>query len=110
MYSKHNYIRSKKLLKLVSELSCQHCGIDGQTQAAHTNWGGGKGRGIKADDNLIAALCQSCHAEIDQGNKLSKQDRQLMWTNAHIKTVHILNKAGKWPNDVPLPIQDDRGI
>ena len=41
-------------------------------QAAHTNWGGGKGRGIKADDNLVAALCLHCHFEIDQGANLDK--------------------------------------
>ena len=69
IFKKHDYVRSKKLLALVAQLPCQHCGIDGQTQAAHTNWGGGKGRGIKADDNLTAALCQPCHAEIDSGAK-----------------------------------------
>ena len=104
MFQKHQYIRSKKLLKLVSELPCQHCKLEGSTQAAHTNWGGGKGRGIKADDNLVAALCQSCHAEIDQGNKLSKEDRQLMWHNAHVKTVQAIKMKGNWPNGIPYPI------
>jgi len=53
MIPKHQYVRSRKLLKLVTELPCQHCGAEHMVQAAHSNWGGGKGRGVKADDNLV---------------------------------------------------------
>ena len=60
MIEKHKYVRSKALLKAVSELECQHCGSPYMVQAAHTNWGHGKGRGIKADDNMTAALCMKC--------------------------------------------------
>ena len=73
-------------------------------QAAHTNWGGGKGRGIKADDNLVAALCLTCHYEIDQGKDLTKDERQQMWLAAHLATVYALTSAKLWPNDVPMPI------
>lgn len=104
-FPKHQYVRSKKLLKAVSELECKLCGAEGMTQAAHTNWGGGKGRGIKADDNLIAALCQHCHHKIDQGSKLSKQERQDLWNQAHMETVYCLFTSGQWPDDVPLPDQ-----
>lgn len=100
---KHQYIRSKPLLKLVASLDCQRCGSGSQVQAAHTNWGGGKGRGIKADDNLVAALCQPCHFEIDQGAKMSKAERQAAWTAAHIKTVQSLLDAGQWPDGIPVP-------
>ena len=72
-------------------------------QAAHSNWGGGKGRGIKADDNLVAALCLKCHYEIDQGHKLSKQDRQTLWQAAHKRTVETLIAQGLWPDEVPVP-------
>jgi hypothetical protein len=72
-------------------------------QAAHTNWGGGKGRGIKADDNLVAALCLHCHFEIDQGANLDKNERQYRWNQAHQKTVDALTSTGQWPKDVPLP-------
>ena len=72
-------------------------------QAAHSNWGGGKGRGIKADDNLVAALCVKCHWEIDQGNKLSKEERQALWTMAHKRTVARLLDEGLWPVGVPIP-------
>lgn len=101
MYAKHQYIRSKKLLKLVASLDCQLCGSNEMVQAAHTNWGGGKGRGVKADDNLVAALCQKCHYEIDQGKNLSKEERKNRWEQAHLKTIHSLATA--WPSDVPLP-------
>ena len=103
MFQKHNYVRSKKLLKLVAGLDCQACGSGQMVQAAHTNWGGGKGRGIKADDNLVAALCLKCHYEIDQGKNMSKEKRQEMWEQAHIATVKKLYIQGLWPVDVPIP-------
>ena len=87
MYPKHTYVRDKELLKRVCQLECQHCGSGEQVQAAHSNWGGGKGRGIKADDSLVAALCQKCHWEIDQGHTLSKAERQAMWLAAHKLTI-----------------------
>lgn len=99
MLKKHVYIRSKKLLMMVASLDCQACGSGEMVQAAHTNWGGGKGRGVKADDNLVAALCQKCHYEIDQGKTLSKQERQDLWQKAHQKTVAAL----QWPVEVPMP-------
>ena len=102
MIVKHKYIRSKKLLKLVAGLDCQACGSGEMVQAAHTNWGGGKGRGIKADDNLVAALCLRCHYEIDQGSKLSKEERMEKWLKAHSKTVNALRSV--WPVDIPLPV------
>ena len=91
MFPKHQYVRDKALLKKVAQLDCQHCGSGEMVQAAHSNWGGGKGRGIKADDNLVAALCLKCHWEIDQGVKLTKLERQEMWQKAHEKTMRELN-------------------
>lgn len=101
---KHKYIRSKKLLKLVASLPCQLCGQHQSVQAAHANWGGGKGFGIKADDNLTAALCASCHYQIDQGNWLTKQQRKELWMNAHKKTIDELVVSKQWPVDIPLPV------
>jgi len=101
LIEKHQYVRSKKLLKMVASLDCQACGSGHMVQAAHTNWGGGKGRGIKADDNLVAALCLKCHYEIDQGKTLSKQERQDLWQEAHQKTVAALQD--QWPVGVPMP-------
>ena len=103
-YPKHKYIRSKKLLEAARQIPCQCCGADdGTVVAAHTNWGGGKGRGIKADDNMIASLCHSCHMNLDQGTTMSKTERMVIWFDAHFLTVHALKIHGLWPDDVPLP-------
>ena len=68
---------------------CQHCGVsDGTVVAAHSNQLiDGKGRGLKAHDYRIAALCFRCHAELDQGAKMSKQERVNRWEAAHRATV-----------------------
>lgn len=82
-----NY-RNKKLLETVRESPCQLCGArDGTVVAAHSNQlRDGKGRSIKAHDYRIAALCYTCHADIDQG-KMSREDKQDLWEMAHRKTV-----------------------
>ena len=103
MLPKHEYVRSPKLLKAVRELSCQSCGSDYGVQAAHSNWGGGKGRSIKADDNHIAALCPTCHHAIDQGYLLSREQRMKLWVVAHYRTVRKLAQQGMWPAEVPIP-------
>jgi len=102
---KQRYIRSKPLLRLVAGLNCQICGSGHFVQAAHSNWAkwGGKGKSIKASDEFTAALCMSCHYDIDQGSKWSKEERQLAWKLAHYKTVQNLTNSGQWPVDIPLP-------
>ena len=81
--------RNKKLLEAARELPCQHCGVqDGTVVAAHSNQlRDGKGRGIKAHDFRIAALCYRCHADLDQGSKMSKDERKEVWEEAHRKTL-----------------------
>lgn len=101
MIPKFNYFRSKKHLKNVAELPCQNCYIEGQTQAAHSNWAEhGKGRGIKASDQYTAALCVSCHITLDSGAKLTKEQRRDLWQMAHQKTVAKLKASGKWPSEI----------
>ena len=81
--------RNQKLLEAVRNCPCQTCGIqDGTVVAAHSNQLiDGKGRGLKAHDYRIAALCFRCHAELDQGSKMSKQERVNMWEAAHRSTI-----------------------
>ena len=103
-FPKHQYVRSKELLENARKIPCQCCGADdGTVVAAHTNWGSGKGRGIKADDNMIASLCFVCHSELDQGSKRSKAERMALWFDAHCMTVQVLTIQGLWPKDVPYP-------
>jgi len=97
--------RSKKLLELVRQSPCQTCGNqDGTVVAAHSNQlRDGKGRGIKADDNQVAALCLKCHYEVDQGKNLSKEERQKMWVDAHKATIKALE--ADWPVNLPKPTE-----
>ena len=81
--------RNPKLLTIVRQSPCQHCGADdGTVVAAHSNQlRDGKGRSVKAHDYRIAALCFKCHSELDQGATMSKTERLEMWEEAHRKTV-----------------------
>ena len=89
--------RSDKLLKAVRDCPCQSCGaMDDTIVAAHSNqMRDGKGRGLKADDYRIAALCYTCHAELDQGKNMSREERLNMWENAHRATIGWLFENGK---------------
>lgn len=88
--------RSKKLLVACRELPCQHCGrSDGTVCAAHANWlQYGKGRSIKAHDCYVAALCSTCHAELDQGSKMDRAERLEMWRRAFERTIYELFQRG----------------
>jgi hypothetical protein len=102
MIPKFSYFRSKPHLKNVADLPCQNCYIEGQTQAAHSNWAEhGKGRGIKASDEYTAALCQKCHMELDSGARLTKDQRRSLWQMAYQKTVNRLKSSGNWPDHLP---------
>jgi len=83
--------RNKKLTDAARQLPCQHCGTsDGTVVAAHSNQlRDGKGRGLKAHDYRIASLCYRCHSDLDQGSKMSKQERVDMWEEAHRKTIGL---------------------
>lgn len=101
---KYPYIRSKALLAACRELPCQRCGKqDGTVVAAHSNQAAhGKGRAIKACDSRVAALCQWCHSQCDQGGG-SHANRLEMWWAAHVKTVRELIRRGLWPVGVLIP-------
>ena len=75
---------------------CQNCGSqDGTICAAHSNqMRDGKGKGIKAHDYRIAALCFRCHSELDRGSKLNREERLQIWEDAHRKTIGWLFENG----------------
>lgn len=103
---KHDYIRSDALMKAYRLIPCQHCGrSDGTVCGAHSNWAiHGKGGAIKGDDNRCASLCAACHVPLlDQGSKLSRIQRQMMWWTAHVRTVRELLCRELWPTKVPIP-------
>lgn len=89
--------RNQKLLETVREFECVLCGTeDGTVVAAHSNQlRDGKGKGIKAHDYRIAALCYRCHMAIDQGHRMSKQEKEAAWEQAHRTTIGWLFERGK---------------
>ncbi len=103
---KRQYVRSTALMEAYRLIPCQHCGRDdGTVCGAHANWSiFGKGGHIKADDNRAASMCSTCHVPIlDQGSKLSKEERKAMWWRAHVRTVALLLAMGLWPARIPIP-------
>lgn len=104
-FPKRQYVRSKTLLAAYRQIQCQHCGRDdGTVCGAHSNSAAhGKGRSIKADDNTCASLCRECHFELDQGSRLSREQRESMHAAAWRKTVAELLRRGLWPMDEPIP-------
>ena len=90
-----NY-RNPKLLKLAKDAPCMNCGImDGTIVAAHSNQlRDNKGTGIKSDDHRISYLCSMCHARIDNGKELSREERIELWEDAHRRTIGYLFTSG----------------
>lgn len=72
------------------------CGIR-NTMAAHSNWTeyGGKGGMRKADDTQCASLCLKHHAALDQGSKMTYDERQTGWLGARDRTRVLLNELAR---------------
>lgn len=104
-FAKFEYVRSSKLMQAYRKIPCQNCDIDdGTVVAAHSNAAEhGKGKGIKASDVYVAALCNACHMAVDQGRVLSRTERVAVWTAAWVRTVKTLVRLQLWPKDVPVP-------
>lgn len=83
-----NY-RNRDLLDAARGQPCMYCGVEDDTVvAAHSNQSRhGKGMSIKAHDCFVAFLCARCHYQLDQGSKLTRQERQELWQEAHEKTL-----------------------
>lgn len=98
------YVRSPALLANVKQLCCTNCRRLAPTDPAHSNWAiHGKGKSVKASDIYIAALCRYCHNELDQGSKLTEDERKVMWWHAHVWTVKELLGRSLWPVRLPVP-------
>jgi ferredoxin len=93
MIEKSHPFRSAKWLDAVRDIGfCVRCGAFG-VQAAHRNEG--KGMGMKVSDCLSAALCRTCHTEIDHGKGMTKEERRAELNAAIVKTVEVLVSHGK---------------
>lgn len=90
--------RNRLLLDSIRHLPCcwpvtHRCW--GAVEAAHSNQlRDGKGKGIKAHDYRVAAICHGQHAELDQGKTLTKIERFDLWEEAHRRTIGLLFEKG----------------
>ena len=91
-YFKQPTFRSEKWLRAVASLPCVNCGTEGRTQAAHRNMG--KGMGIKTHDCWTAALCDTCHGEIDHGKYMTREERREALDWAILQTLAELAVKG----------------
>lgn len=91
--------RSRKLLDAARDAPhCMGCFRHnaGDVVMAHANWHEyGKGGALKAHDWAIAALCGTCHMEIDQGKAMTKDERKETWIRAHVRTLEWLFETGR---------------
>ncbi len=88
--------RNPRLLDLAREAPrCFHCSTknDGTIVAAHRNQG--KGLGIKSSDAAIAFLCHRCHTEIDNGTRMTREERRAAMDAAIVETMVWLIESGK---------------
>lgn len=104
---KFEYVRSPPLLKACGLLPCQHCGSEVGSVGCHSNWSiHGKGRSIKASDVFIAAMCDTCHRELDSGKNWTEAEKKSIWWQAHCRTVQSLVTRNLWPLGVSVPSLD----
>ncbi len=101
---KFAYVRDRALIAAIKKLACQCCGAAGPSDPAHSNQGcHGKGKGSKASDVFVAAMCRVCQRMIDQGSSLSEAERVAIWVDAWRATVRELVRLGTWPLHIPIP-------
>lgn len=83
--------RNENLRRVVASLPCQICGLEGSTQASHSNQlRDGRGIGHKTPDSMLAALCHRCHYQIDYGKEWTREQKQELWDDAYRKTMRLL--------------------
>lgn len=105
---KENAVESEPYRRLVAQLPCMWCGIEGYSQHAHLNLG--KGLNLKTDDRTGFALCcsrpgiEGCHVAYDQYRLIEGADSDLHheygleWGRI---TRHTILTMGRWPRSVP---------
>lgn len=64
---------------------CKSYEGDETVVAAHRNEG--KGMGLKNPDEQTVPACHSCHMELDQGNKYTREEKRKAWNNAYERWI-----------------------
>lgn len=94
-----NY-RDRKLLDLAYQFPCmlQLPGCEGgdSGEPAHSNQAKhGKGGAMKAHDCFHVPACRACHVQLDQGGRLTKEERREAWEAAFWRYLPELWEQGK---------------
>lgn len=94
-----NY-RNRKLLDLAYQFPCmlQLPGCEGgdSGEPAHSNQAKhGKGGAMKAHDCFHVPACRACHVQLDQGGRLTKEERREAWEAAFWRYLPELWEQGK---------------
>jgi hypothetical protein len=106
-FPKENAVRSPRYLRIVASLPCAHCGIEGYSQAAHSDQG--KGLAIKADDRYTYPACCSrpgvpgCHMQIGTLAMYDRQQRRDIERIMVAQTIRKVEALGLWPLGVEKP-------
>lgn len=104
MFPKHSAIRSEPYRRLVAQLPCKSCGIQGYSQAAHVPT---EAKGMKQDDREIFALCctrigiTGCHADFDQYRMFPSDQARIVGRAWAADTRRQIEAMGAWPKSLP---------
>lgn len=91
---KEDHFYSEAWRRAVAGLPCVLCNRWNETQAAHRNEDKAGGKKLM-DDCWTAALCTTCHSEIDQGKTFTREERRQRLDLAILLTIRALARSGK---------------
>ncbi|MNL47534.1 hypothetical protein D3C87_1703270 [compost metagenome] len=103
---KEGVIEHEGYKRLVRQLPCAHCGIEGYTQFCHSDEG--KGIGIKTDSRRGWPGCgphgesAGCHHRIGSTGAFTRDERRALEGQYAAQTRAIIIAAGDWPIGLPL--------
>jgi hypothetical protein len=99
---KFSYVRNERYLRYVAGYGCFSCGIEGQSQAAHSNQSKhGHGGRIKASDEFTFPLCcarpghQGCHYLHDNCIDMTHDERDAI-EDEYIQRMQTLAAEAGW--------------
>jgi len=101
---KPNPLRSEPYRRLVAALDCIVCGIEGYSQAAHSDMG--KGAHIKSDDRTCYPACAprvgniGCHALIGSTGTYTRDARRVLEADFAARTRRAIHDSGHWPKNL----------
>lgn len=96
--------RSELYRRWVASLPCVHCGIEGYSNACHSD-SDGKGMGIKASDQTCWPGCVDrpgvvgCHTTIGATGQLGRDERRKLERIYAEVTRDLARETGAWPKE-----------